>query len=44
MNNFSAEYKKRINTIDEYMKKGLCPELSSFGSMLGLMPAWTGKY
>jgi geranylgeranyl diphosphate synthase type II len=23
MNNFSAEYKKRINTIDEYMKKAL---------------------
>lgn len=32
-----------VEYLDEYMKKGLCPELSSFGSMLGLMPAWTGE-
>lgn len=32
-----------VEYLDEYIKEGLCPELSFFGSMLGLMPAWTGE-
>ena len=32
-----------VEYLDEYIKAGLCPDLSRFGSMLGLMPAWTGE-
>lgn len=32
-----------VEYLDEYIKAGLCPALSRFGSMRGLMPAWTGE-
>lgn len=32
-----------VEYLDNYIKSGLCPALSRFGSMLGLLPAWTGR-
>jgi len=32
-----------VEYLDEYIRAGLCPSLSHFGSMLGLQPAWTGE-
>lgn len=32
-----------VEYLDEYVKEGLCPELEKFGTMLGLLPAWTGE-
>ncbi len=31
-----------VQYIDEYRKQGKCEQLNKFGSMLGLLPAWTG--
>ncbi len=32
-----------VEYLDNYIKAGFCPALSRFGSMLGLLPAWTGR-
>lgn len=32
-----------VEYLEDYVRAGLCPGLSVFGSMLGLMPAWSGK-
>lgn len=31
-----------VRYLDEYVKAGKCPSLEPFGSLSGLMPAWTG--
>lgn len=31
-----------VEYIDEYREQGKCEQLNKFGSMLGLLPAWTG--
>lgn len=32
-----------VTYLDEWVREGLCPELELFGSLLGLLPAWTGQ-
>lgn len=32
-----------VRYLDEYVKAGKCPGLEPFGSLSGLMPAWTGE-
>lgn len=32
-----------VEYLETYVKEGQCPDLSVFGSMLGLMPAWNGN-
>lgn len=36
------DYKPIVDYLDEYIADGLCPRLSQFGTMRGLLPAWTG--
>ena len=32
-----------VEYLDEMVKSGLCPQMEPFGSVLGLLPAWTGE-